>query len=233
MPSVTTQRYCRAIDYIPDAASFVPVSYPLHNWRPVSPTPFHPLCPSPIPLKRSHLMFLLVEAKGRGNCFWEHQQHWLWLTVSPQKYQYCSSLAPVLLSISGSWTYCYIRNFPLSSKGCFEEFLVLFSSVVLSMFFSLCEKMKIVCISNSRGLHGRDETLAGVFFFVCFVFWIIKIGLYLGQTFFSFIKRNGVDSSGPEFLQFSKGLTCLHLQKLENWISLSWLVSHLFPLLLA
>lgn len=92
-------------------------------------------------------------------------------------------------------------------------------TVFLPMPYSSWEKIGIVYISKSKGLHGRNDALAAL------LKNIIKVALYLVQVFFSFIKRNVVNYAGITFLQFSKCLTTFHLQKLECWISLSWLVN--------
>uniref|UniRef100_A0A452QDB9 TRASH domain-containing protein n=1 Tax=Ursus americanus TaxID=9643 RepID=A0A452QDB9_URSAM len=47
LPSVPSHCYYSITDCIIYALLIVPVTYSLHNWRPVSPPPLHPLCPTP------------------------------------------------------------------------------------------------------------------------------------------------------------------------------------------
>lgn len=119
-----------------------------------------------------------------------------------------------------------MRNPSFSSKGSFKELLLLLCFVVLPVLCSSCEKTRIVCISNSKGLCGRDEALADFFLsiirLVCILYRCPSYSLKRCNWLF----RN-------ESPQSFKCVTCLNLQTPESWTSLSWLVSYLFSLLLA
>ena len=140
------------------------------------------------------LMFLLMKAKReRETCSLEASSRGAGSSLNET---FCPLLAPCSLSsFSGSWAYCWVRNPSFSSKGSFKELVLLLSLVVLPVLCSSCEKTRIVCISNSKGLCGRDEALAAFFSFNN-----KKIGLYLAQMSFLFIKRDVIDCSETRVL---------------------------------
>ena len=72
LSSVTIHFYHNTADYTPYTVTFIPVTYSLHNWKPVPPTPLHPFNPSPNPPRPSHsvnlstMSFLLISSGGES-----------------------------------------------------------------------------------------------------------------------------------------------------------------------
>ena len=72
-PSVPTQSYYIIIDYIPYAVTFILMTCSYHNWKPVSPTPFHPFCPSPSHLPSgNHQLVLCKYSSNSAFCWFIH-----------------------------------------------------------------------------------------------------------------------------------------------------------------
>lgn len=133
------------------------------------------------------------------------------MSISKNQWNTLPSLCPLFSPLIFK-----ILNLLLSKKPFpfFKKFLPRVSALARpcsSNTHSSCMKFGTVCISNSRvGLVVMKVLLH---FSVCLFVFIIKISLYLVQTFFSFIKSNVIDCLGMECLQFPKCMTCLHLQK--------------------